>query len=502
MRFRGEFYPKGAEDAENRSGCASSTQEGSLLPRSKLLGLRLFLIAACLFLSLWTYQAAQPAAPRVASEVARPVPTWIRDGVIYEVYPRDFSPEGNFHGITARLDDLKNLGVTIVWLMPIHPIGQEGRKGALGSPYAVRDYYSINPDYGTKEDLHRLIMEAHRRGLKVILDMVANHTSWDSVLMKHPDFYRHDAGGKIISPVPDWFDVAALNYNNPRLRDYMVDMLKYWLREFNLDGFRCDVAGMVPTDFWEHARQELQAIKPDLLMLAEADKPDLLVKAFDLDYAWSFHAALTKVNFGEAPATALRKVWQQERTAFPRGALHMRFSDNHDELRAIARFGQRGALAASALILTMDGVPLIYNGMEAGDTTESAAPALFEKLPVFWKIAERRAEFPRFYHEMIALRRAHPALQQGETEWVYNSDEARVVSYLRRNGPEEFLIAINLSNRPFAGSLQVKDGSSFLDVTPQIYAPSIGGTVSRSIALPGLKLGAWEFRIFQRSSRR
>ena len=429
-------------------------------------------------------------------------PVWVRDGVIYEVFPRDFSPEGNFNGITARLDDLKDLGVTIVWLMPVHQVGQEGKKGTLGSPYAVRDYYSINPDYGTKEDLLRLIAEAHRRGLKVILDMVANHTAWDSVLMKNPDFYRHDAGGKIISPVPDWSDVAALNYDNPRLREYMVNMLKYWLREFDLDGFRCDVAGMIPTDFWEHARQELQTIKPDLLMLAEADKPDLLVKAFDLDYAWPMHAALTKIITGDAPATALRQEWQQERAAFPRGAMHMRFSDNHDELRAIVRFGERGALAASALILTMDGVPLIYNGMEAGDTAESAAPALFERLPIFWKIAERRAEFPRFYHEMIALRRAHPALRQGETGWVRNSDEARVVTYFRRNGPEAFLVAINLSNRPFEGTLEVKGGSSFLDVTPQVYRPSHGDAGSPHVTLPGLRLEAWGFRIFQNSSRR
>ncbi|MBZ5538514.1 MAG: hypothetical protein LAO31_21425 [Acidobacteriia bacterium] len=230
--------------------------EVRLLSRSKLKGARLFLFAACLFLPLCIYCGAQPPALRVASAVARPVPAWVRDGVIYEVFPRDFSPEGNFNGITTRLDDLKNLGVTIVWLMPIHPVGQEGKKGTLGSPYAVRDYYSIDPAYGTKEDLHRLIAEAHHRGLKVILDMVANHTAWDSVLMKNPDFYRHDAGGKIVSPVPDWSDVAALNYDNPRLREYMVDMLKYWLREFNLDGFRCDVAGMIPTDFWEHARQE------------------------------------------------------------------------------------------------------------------------------------------------------------------------------------------------------------------------------------------------------
>ncbi len=179
--------------------------------------------------------------------------------------------QGNFNGITARLDNLKDLGVTILWLMPIHPIGQEKKKGTIGSPYAVRDYYGINPDYGTKHDLQRLIKQAHSRGMKVIIDIVANHTSWDSVLMKHPEFYKHDAKGNITYP-HDWFDIAALNYTNQELRVYMTDMLRYWLREFDLDGFRCDVAGEVPTDFWENARVELEKIKPDIVMLAEAHK--------------------------------------------------------------------------------------------------------------------------------------------------------------------------------------------------------------------------------------
>src|SRR5499433_296733 len=179
----------------------------------------------------------------VAQQQARPVRDWVRDGVIYEIYPRAFSPAGNFDGVTAQLDRLKDLGVTILWLMPIHPIGQERKKGTIGSPYAVRDYYGINPDYGNKEDLKRLISEAHRRGLKVIIDIVANHTSWDSVLiMKHPEWFKRDAKGQITYP-HDWVDVAALDYSHSGLRDYMTEMLRYWLREFDLDGFRCDVAG-------------------------------------------------------------------------------------------------------------------------------------------------------------------------------------------------------------------------------------------------------------------
>ena len=183
----------------------------------------------------------------VSGEHARTVQPWLRESVIYELYPRAFSAAGDFNGITTQLDSLKDLGVNILWLMPIHPIGEKFRKGTLGSPYAVRDYYAINPEYGSTDDFRRLIEEAHARGLRVILDIVANHTAWDNVLIKrHPEFYKQDASGKIIPPVAEWTDVAGLNYANPQLREYVINMLKYWIKEFDVDGFRCDVAHMIP----------------------------------------------------------------------------------------------------------------------------------------------------------------------------------------------------------------------------------------------------------------
>ena len=422
---------------------------------------------------------------------ARPHAGWIRSGVIYEINPRTFSATGDFKGVEAGLPHLQELGVTILWLMPIHPIGQLNKKGGIGSPYAVRDYYAINPDYGTAADLKHLVQAAHGRGFKVIIDIVANHTAWDSVLMKTPQFYKRDAQGKVIPPIPDWADVAGLDYRNPELREYMIGMLEHWLRDFDLDGFRCDVAFMVPTDFWEAARARLEKVKPDILMIAEAASPDLLVKAFDLDYDWPFHSTLTEVFENGATASDLRRTWQQERERYPKGAMRMRFSDNHDEKRAIARFGERGTVAASALVLTMDGVPMLYNGMEVGDTTESGAPALFEKLPVFWQIAERRPELPRFYREMIALRKAHPALRQGDTEWVRNADPDRVLSYIRRAGGEEFLVIINCSNRPFIGLVDA--AGTYSDVTP------LG---IRAVALPSVSIDAWGYKIFEKSKLR
>ena len=445
--------------------------------KSGLLLLLVFLTAAAF---------AQPARD-FSKENARESQDWVKDAVIYQIFPRQYSATGDFNGITKDLDRLKTLGVDVLWLMPIHPIGEAKKKGTVGSPYAVKDFYAINPDYGTAADLKRLVAESHRRGMKVIIDIVANHTAWDSVMMKTPAFYTKNDKGEIIPPVPDWADVADLNYENPELRKYMIEMLKFWVRDFDLDGFRCDVAGFVPTDFWETARTEVDKVKADTIWLAEWESPDLLTKAFDLDYSWAMHAALDKVMHGQAAASEIRKVWEDQAAKFPKGALMMRFSDNHDERRAIARFGEKGALAAQALVFTLDGVPLVYNGMEAGDTTESGAPALFEKRPIFWQFAERRPEFPKFYSGMIAVRKTSLALRRGDLTWLKNSDEARVLTFRRKSGSEEIVVAINMSSTPFAGTVEVP--GNFDEVTPNATGLA---------ALPSLSLEAYGFRIFQR----
>ena len=424
-----------------------------------------------------------------ALDARSPAP-WVRDAVIYELNVRTFSNEGTFNAVTARLPELQRLGVTVVWLMPIHPLGQVKKKGTVGSPYAVRDYMDVNPDYGTKADLKRLVTEAHRVGLKVIIDIVANHTSWDNVLMKTRAYYERDSKGQIVSPY-DWTDVAALNYDNPALRKYMGEMLQYWLRDFDLDGFRCDVSGEVPTDFWEQARRDLEKIKPDIMLLAESHEPELLVNAFDLDYGWPAYHALKDAILGNRSARVIRDEWEAERRSYPRGALHLRMSDNHDEKRAVAFFGERAALAASALVFTMDGVPLLYNGMEVGDVTESFAPALFEKLPVYWGVRGRRPEFPRFYEGIIPLRRASSALRRGTTTWLRNADEDRIVTFVRQDASEDVLVAINFSNRAFAGTVEAA-GAGYTEITPG--TPGAGAA-----ALPALSLDPWGFRIFRRT---
>ncbi|HZQ46377.1 MAG TPA: alpha-amylase family glycosyl hydrolase, partial [Verrucomicrobiae bacterium] len=390
----------------------------------------------------------------------------------------------------ARLDELHDLGVNILWLMPIHPSGKEKSKGTFGSPYAVKDYYAINPDYGTEEDLKRLIAEAHRRGMKVILDIVANHTAWDSVLMQHQDFYKQDGNGKIIPPVADWSDVAGLNYNNPKLGEYMIGMLKHWIdpKGFDVDGFRCDVAYMVPVSFWEEARAELMEMKPDMMMLAEASAPDLMVKAFDIDYSWPMLTALNDVMLNSAPASEFKKTWEENRQKFPRGTLHLRISDDHDEARAVAKFGLKGALAASVLMFSLDGVPLIYNGMEAGDATESGDPALFEKMPVFWHPKER-PPMREIYRELIKLRHQNAAFREGKVAWLHNSNEADVVTLMRLDDKDEFVVVVNFSNRPVAGQVEVLNGQEFKPV--KLGKDMAGG-------FPHFALKGFEYRIYHR----
>lgn len=440
---------------------------------------------ACLLSLIATLALAQDQQARVA-------PEWLRSGVIYQIFPRSFSQEGTLTGITARLDELHALGSNILWLMPIHPLGQLKKKGSLGSMYSVRDYYAIDPSLGGKEDLRRLVQQAHARQMKVIIDIVANHTAWDSVMMAHPEYYKKDKQGNITFPY-DWTDVAALDYANPKLRRYMTDMLLYWIKEFDLDGFRCDAAAEVPTSFWDAARAELEAAKPGIMLLAEASKPELMVKAFDVDYAWPLLNALNDVVMNGEPATTVRTVVEQQRALFPRGTLHMRVSDDHDELRATNRYGYKGAVAVSALLFTLDGVPLIYNGMEVGDSTQSRDPALFEPQKIFWGASHWHPDDPKFYAALDALRSAHPALQQGQTVWLHNSDEQHVVSYLRQSGTEQFLVVVNLSNTPFRGSVEA-GAQGWKEVDLPLSQKGEAG-------LPFVALDAFGFRIFHKEVR-
>jgi cyclomaltodextrinase len=445
--------------------------------------------AAAAALVLISFRAL--AGPDVSADIAPSSPDWLRSGTIYEIFPRDFSVAGNLNGVTAKLDQLHSLGVNILWIMPIQPIGEKFRKGEFGSPYSISDYYAVNPDYGTLADFKKLVASAHQRGMKVIMDLVANHTAWDSVMMKHPEFYKQDAQGHIIPPVPEWTDVAGLNYTSPALRAYMIDMLKYWIKEADVDGFRCDVAYMVPTDFWVQVRDALTKVKPDIMLLAEGSKPELLVKAFNLDYSWPLLATMNNVLMRGAPASDIRRCWEETRSEFPRNSLHMRITDDHDETRAIARYGFNGALAASALMFTLDGVPLLYNGMEVGDATESGDPALFDKYNICWHPHQsERPDFRAIYHDLIQLRKQYAAFRTTDVEWLRNSDPGKIVTFLRADNKDQFLVVINFSNRAVTGKVDLKDVNGFQPVEISGVQSSDGGP------LPEFHLNGFEWRIY------
>ena len=456
-------------------------------------------------LSLSLFLSLDATARGQSNPVPSNVPSWMDQAIFYEIFPRAFSPEGSLNGVTLRLDDLQKLGVNVLWLMPIHPIGKTHRLGTYGSVYSVSDYYSVNPDLGTKADLLRLVRAAHERHMRVILDEVADHTAWDSVMISHPSYYKRDHAGNIVSP-HNWTDVAALNYADPDLRRYMVDMFAYWLKTFDLDGFRLDDAGDVPTLFWDQASAALRAIRPDVLLLAEASQPELLRHDFDIDYAWPLLDTMNQVIMHAKPASAIRDNIDQQALRFPPGSWHMLISDDHDTRRAIVRYGAQAALAASALVFTLPGAPMLYNGMEVADSAPSAGPALFEKQPIFWQSGQIEPEFPAFYKAMIPFRESSPALRHGELVWLHNSDEAHVVTYLRRSPEETVLVAINLSNLPFDGNTEASPGS-WREINlgrssreelgmPTPSAPSSSAQTS----LPALSLPPFGVRIFQIST--
>ena len=256
--------------------------------------LSLNLGAALLSPCAMAQEPADPWTPQPYSTIEHP--EWSKDAVLYQINTRQFTPEGTFRAAERELPRLKELGVDILWLMPIHPIGEKNRKGTLGSPYSVRDYYEVNPEFGTKEDLKSFVDAAHAQGFHVILDLVANHTAWDNALAEqHPDWYEKDWKGDF-RPTPwwDWSDVIDLDWSKPGVRKHVGEAMEYWVREFDIDGYRADVAGYVPLDFWEAERQRLDAIRP-VFMLAEWKTPEMTRQAFDAVYAWEWHETIKEI---------------------------------------------------------------------------------------------------------------------------------------------------------------------------------------------------------------
>ena len=406
------------------------------------------MLGSSVLLSVLCLSGANPYQPMPYVKIKHP--DWTKNAVLYQINTRQFTPEGTFRAAEAQIPRLKALGVDILWLMPVHRIGVKNRKGTLGSPYSVQDYYSVNPEFGTLEDLKHFVAAAHAQGLHVILDWVANHTAWDNALVReHPEWYARDWKGDF-HPTPwwDWSDIIDLDYDHEGLRRYMTEAMKYWVKEADIDGYRCDVAGFVPVDFWNNVRKELDAIKP-VFMLAEWESRDLHAEAFDMTYAWSWYEAMERVAKGQArDLSGLFIYYSWNESSFPRDALRMTCVTNHDKNAwEGTEFEVFGPALEAAMVLSVvgEGTPLVYNGQEAGNTKRLQ---FFEKDPIAWK------EHPNgeLYRRLFALKKSNTALWNGA--WgatmilVPNSVPERVLSFVRRNEREKVFAVLNFSGQP------------------------------------------------------
>jgi 1,4-alpha-glucan branching enzyme len=337
-------------------------------------------------------------------------PDWSTDATIYEVNIRQYTPEGTFAAFEKHLPRLQELGVEILWLMPIHPISKEKRKGTLGSYYAVADYKAVNPEFGTMDDFKHLVTTAQGMGFKVIIDWVANHTGWDNTwIHQHPEWFTKDAKGKIIPPDPEWSDVADLNFDVPEMRAAMIDALKFWVAETGIDGYRCDVAWGVPTDFWNDARAALDSLKPVWMLAEDEDHKDFLVKAFNCNYSWSLHHKLNNIAQGKDSISAIKNWFAAADSIYPAGSYAMQFTSNHDENSWQGTEYERMGDAAktfAALTFVIPGMPLIYSGQEA---TLNKRLLFFEKDQIDWS----NLEMQEFYKKLVALKKENKALWNG-----------------------------------------------------------------------------------------
>ena len=415
------------------------------------------------------------------------VPAWVDNGVIYEINVRQYSKAGNLAGVTSDLARLKTLGVDILWLMPIYPIGEANRKGPLGSYYSVKDYTAVNPEFGTEADFRQLVTTAHAQGMRVILDWVGNHTAWDNPLAKqHPDFYVHDAKGTFEPPAgTDWSDVIQLDFTNPGVLDYEYQAMAHWVKDFGVDGFRCDFATGVPTKFWDELTARLRQVRSDLFLLAESELPQEQLHAFNASYGWDMAHTFEAIAQGRSSASGIDDSLARTRVTFPAGAVLIRYTSNHDENSwngtEFERFGG-GTATFAVLSFVMDGIPLIYDGQESALNRRLK---FFEHDPITWG----DYSLTTFYHTLCDLRHRDPALRTGASmRRIATTKNESVYAMLREAEGHRVVAFLNLTAR---------------DTKADAYDPALvghwrdvfTGTQTTLTATPNLELKAWEYRV-------
>ena len=384
-------------------------------------------------------------------------PEWSKNATIYEVNVRQYTSEGTFKAFEKHLPRLKNMGIDIIWLMPIHPIGEKNRKGKLGSYYSVKDFKGINPEFGTMQDFKHLVNEIHKLGMYVIIDWVGNHSAWDNDLAKtHPNWYTKNKDGNF-QPTPwyDWDDVIDFDYDNPEFRKYMRGALKFWVKEANIDGYRADVAGFIPVDFWENARKELDQIKP-VFMLAEWESRDLYKKSFDMTYSWTLFEKLQNATTLNKGIGGLVEYMAHDVGSVPRNAYRMTFTDNHDmnswNATPQKNFGN-GLELSMAFCGVVNGMPLVYSGQEAG---------LDRSLKFFDKdlIDFSNLKYENFYKTLFDLKHKNKALWNGkyggEMIRITNDKMDKVISFYREKENDAVLPIFNFSDQEITVTLNTK----------------------------------------------
>ena len=386
-------------------------------------------------------------------------PEWSKNATIYEVNLRQYSKNGTINEFIPHLQRLKDLGIDILWIMPPYPIGKENRKGGLGSPYSISDYTEINSDLGTKVDFKNLVVAAHKIGMKVILDWVGNHTAFDHKWTKsHPEWYTKDSLGNITHPpTTDWTDVADLNYDDPNMRNEMIKDMAYWVNNFDIDGYRCDVAGFVPNDFWLQATDSLNKIKP-LFWLAEWDDPSMHYSGFHMTYGWELHHVMNEIAKGNMEPKQLDSFLIKDSGRYPAESYRMNFTTNHDENSWNGTVYERMGKAADAmtvLAFTWQGMPLIYSGQEAGLNKRLS---FFEKDEINWSDLSKSD----FFKKLLALHHRNEALWNGNygaKPVRYNCNNDKIYAYSREKDNFKVIVILNLSdkNQKFTCELDGED---------------------------------------------
>ena len=426
---------------------------------------------------------------------APPAPDWAKNATIYEVNTRQFSPQGTFKAVEAHLPRLKELGVDILWLMPIYPISQPNGKGDLGSPYAVTDYKAVNPDYGTLADFKSFVNRAHALGLRVILDWVPSHTgSSHSWVQQHPDWYTK-VKSKMVAPVDPqtgkhaaWADVFGLNYDNPDMRKAMIEAMQFWVKECDIDGYRCNVAGYVPNSFWAELRPHLDKIKTVFMLSEWEDEPDQFKSCFNMNYGWAMHNMMKVVAEGVRPATSIDSLREANQKRFPIWYYQMMFTQNHDANTnngTLAESFGPGADAFIVLSSTLEGMPLVYNGMESNLNKRLA---FFAKDTISWGTYAKSD----FFKTLLTLKHRNRALWNGlaggKAEKIITDHDDKVYAFHRQRDNDRVVVVLNLSGQPQTVRLA---GDGFTGKYTEIFSHQPVELKSEMV----ITLKPWEYRV-------